>query len=363
MHGVLALAVAGACAWAAGLPLASAAAAGCACFVCMCLMAATDACLSKLGPESLAQDLARLDALVHTREKQDDSNMRVMCTYYTATMHADYQLLQACVGPGMHSRVSLQYPFSAWNASTVPSMVLAALRLDVTDASARVLEFGSGRGFCSLYLAALAPRVRFVGIDATPAHVAKAEAAKRQGRYANASFELGDGTDLGAYEHALSGIFAVEALCHVRAPDKRRQFLRGAARALRPGARLVIVDGFRSEYFAYLHAGAQRALVYAEHGFHIGPLATVREWATDAKDAGLRVVLNQDLTEQVLPFWRYGWRVARALMHLAPLWTCFVGSKQRFRHTVGNFVAVATTAQAMHAGAAKYTLLVLEHAA
>ena len=306
------------------------------------------------------QDLARLDALVDTQQQKNGSDMRVMCAYYTATMHVDYELLQACVGPGMHSRVSLQHPFGAWNASTVPSMVLAALRLDVTDVSARVLEFGSGRGFCSLYLAALAPRVRFVGVDATPAHVAKAEAATRQGRYANASFELGDGTDLGAYEHALRAFSRLRPCVTCARRTSAGSFLQGAARALRPGARLVIVDGFAPSTCVPA-ADAQRALEHAEHGFHIGPLATVREWATDAKDAGLRVVLNQDLTAQVLPFWRCGWRVARALMHLSPLWACFVRSKQRWRHTMGNFVAVTTTAQAMHAGAAKYAMLVLEH--
>jgi len=66
----------------------------------------------------------------------------------------DYRLLQALVGPGMHSRVTLPHPLGAWHASTVPALVLAALRLDVSDANARVLEFGSGRGFCSLYMAA-----------------------------------------------------------------------------------------------------------------------------------------------------------------------------------------------------------------
>lgn len=320
-------------------------------------MAVADACCSELGPQSLAQDLARLDMLVRKRAEKprDDAS-------HVRAHHAAARVRQACVAPSTRLGLTLQHPFDTWDPRTVPGMVLAALRVDVRDTTARVLECGSARGLRSLYMAALAPRVRFVGIDPVCAHVAEAEKSKRRGRHANVSFTLGPGLNCDAYGSGLAGIFAVEAQRHMHTPAMRREFLQGAARALRPDARLVVVDGFRSRYFAYYDTQARCALEHAENSLHNGPLGTEHEWAVDADAAGLRLVLCQDLTPAALPFWRLRWRMARGLLHLAPLLACLVGENTRVTRALRHVVAASTTAQAMNAGVVTYGMLVFEHA-
>jgi hypothetical protein len=83
-------------------------------------------------------------------------------------------------------------------------------------------------------------------------HVAEAERARRRGRHLNANFCLGDASDLHKHKGSLAGLFAVEAACHMPTRAARQQFLASAAAALCPGARLVVLDGFRSMYSAYM---------------------------------------------------------------------------------------------------------------
>jgi SAM-dependent methyltransferase len=317
---------------------------------------------AQLGATTLKQDLHALQALAqwHAQHVQHGKASDVQ-KYYTATTDRDYRLLRACVGAGMHSRMSLPGTGLSWAPGNVPALMCASMRVDTTDADAKVLEFGCGRGFCTLAMAALAPRVQFLGVDITEQHVLAARGAAARGEYANAQFVRGDGTCVLASTTGLAGIFAVESLCHLRRHKDRRRFLRTATHSLRPGGRLAVLDGFRADTFASCDADAQTALEIAERGMHIFPLATPREWIETAEAVGLKLVLEQDCTPRVLPFWRVGWRVARVLLPLARVLTAQLGGSGRGVYTVGNLLACATTAHALHARAATYRLLVFEH--
>ena len=316
---------------------------------------------AQLGTTTLKKDLHALQALAQWHAKHvQHRTTRDIETYYTATTDRDYRLLRACVGPGMHSRMSLPGTGLSWAAGNVPALVLAAMRIDIADANAKVLEFGCGRGFCTLAMAALAPRVQFLGVDATSAHIRTARSAAGGASYANSQFVHGDGTCVLRSTAGLDGVFAVEALCHLRGSKERRRFLWTVGQNLRPGARLVMLDGFRTDGFAACDENTQTALEIAERGMHIFPLSTPREWIDTAETVGLGLVLEQDCTQRVLPFWRVGWRVARTLLPLARLLTAVSGGSGRGVHSVGNLLAAATTAHAMQEGAATYRLLVFE---
>ena len=319
------------------------------------------ACTAPLDASSLKTDLEELRALAqwHVQHVQQEKDSDVQA-YYTATTDRDYRLLRACVGAGMHSRMSLPGTGLSWAAGNVPALMCASMHLDTTDADAKVLEFGCGRGFCTLAMAALAPRVQFMGVDITPQHVLAGRGAAAHGEYANAQFVCGDGTCVLASCTGLAGVFAVESLCHLRRHKDRRLFLRTAAYSLRSGGRLAVLDGFRADAFAACDADARTALEIAERGMHIFPLATPREWIETAEAAGLKLVLEQDYSQHVLPFWRTGWRVARVLLPLARMLTALSGRSGRGVYTVGNLLACATTAHALHARAATYRLLVFE---
>ena len=58
---------------------------------------------------------------------------------------------------------------------------------------------------------------------------------------------------------------------------------------------------------------------------HILPLATPHEWIESAEAVGLKLVLAQDYSQHLLPFWRTGWRAARVLLAHARVLTALSG--------------------------------------
>ena len=106
----------------------------------------------------------------------------------------------------------------------------------------RVLDVGCGPG---LLAKAFAPHVReYVGVDLTPAMVAKAADIARAAGIANARFEVGDALALpfeaASFDLALSRL----ALHHMSDP---RRAIQQMARALQPGGRLALFDMITSE--------------------------------------------------------------------------------------------------------------------
>jgi cyclopropane fatty-acyl-phospholipid synthase-like methyltransferase len=233
----------------------------------------------------------------------------------------------------------------------------------------RVLEIGSGRGYCSLFLAGAAPDAEVVGVDLVPRHVAVATEQARTAGLDNVEFLLEDATKLG--EDRGSGasalrpgsfdvVFGVEALCHMDTPEAAGRVSRAVASLLRPGGRFVIVDGFRSESFSACSEAQRTAMCLAESGFRIRAMPSQQLWIDACAAEGMAVARRQDLTHEALPFWELGWRVARAALLAPGLIRWFVNSSPARRETGANFLSVATTAHAMRArGSAEYGLLVL----
>ena len=108
----------------------------------------------------------------------------------------------------------------------------------------RVLDLGCGVGTAALYLAERRP-VEVVGVSISPAQVRLAERYAAQGgpRPGTVRFETADFTalpdDLAGFDLA----FAIEAFVHA---DPAAAFFREAARALRPGGALVVIDDVRT---------------------------------------------------------------------------------------------------------------------
>lgn len=279
-----------------------------------------------------------------------------------------------------------------------PTLILGEIR--VAHATS-VLEIGAGRGYCTLFLAACAPDVRFHGVDLLATHVAAARAAARTAGLTNATFEWGDALAM-AHCAAFDVIFGCEALCHLADAAQRDRFMALARRALRPGGRIVIVDGFRSVAYERASPAQQAALRCAERGFAIGALPTKAEWSlagaavgpgptiyTDRhrslappsvySDRGSRShtrgasVLGDGTTLGVggvaqcqgRPKTKYNWRHAPAprwLLWILPtrLLRWYAGSSPARRSTGGNIRAALTVAHALRGrGAAEYGLLVL----
>ena len=236
-----------------------------------------------------------------------------MSDYYSSTTDRDYMLLEKVVGPGLHSRLDAGHPvYTGSGHSRQVTFVYGEAR---AVSAKRVLEVGFGRGFNTLLLAGLMPGAQFVGVDLTPRHVEVAREAAAKGGYSNVHFLGGDASgDLEFLADGFDLVFGIEALCHLDSDTRVLAFLRSMGKQIRPGGRLVIVDGFRSKTFSTTSMDQRRAMRLAERGFRIAAMPSKRLWIEEGAANGFSLVFERDLTREALPFWELGWRAARVLM-------------------------------------------------
>ena len=121
--------------------------------------------------------------------------------------------------------------------------VLARLELR-SDGDDLIVDLGCGVGATVRYAAALFERKRVLGLTVVPWQVDTGnELNLRAGIFPRAALELQDYTRTGLKPASVDGAYAIESACHAQGPDKA-PFVSEAARILRPGAWLVVADGF-----------------------------------------------------------------------------------------------------------------------
>jgi cyclopropane fatty-acyl-phospholipid synthase-like methyltransferase len=171
----------------------------------------------------------------------------------------------------------------------------------------RVLDLGCGVGTAALYLARRRP-VEVVAVSISPAQIrladrfaARGERLQGQVRFAVADFTALPG-DLTGFDLA----FAIESFAHA---DPAAAFFDQAARALRPGGALVIVDDVR--------AGNEEdpALDDFKAGWQAPSVLSVAEAEALAADAGLALTASTDLS----PLQRLGRPRDRFIHAILPL--------------------------------------------
>jgi trans-aconitate methyltransferase len=111
-----------------------------------------------------------------------------------------------------------------------------------------VLDIGSGDGKVTALLAARVPRGEVLGIDSSPDMVERARQAYPPELHPNLRFQLGDAREIDFAER-FDAVFSNATLHWVR---DHRPVLRGAARALKPGGRLLFQMGGRGNARAIL---------------------------------------------------------------------------------------------------------------
>jgi SAM-dependent methyltransferase len=152
----------------------------------------------------------------------------------------------------------------------------------------RVLDLGCGVGTAALYLAQRRP-VEVVGVSISPTQVRLADrfAARGEPLQGRVRFAVADFTALPGDLTGFDLAFAIESFVHA---DPAAAFFDQAARALRPGGALVVVDDVR--------AGGRDdpALDDVKAGWHAPSLLSVAEAEALATDAGLALVASDDLS-------------------------------------------------------------------
>jgi SAM-dependent methyltransferase len=315
---------------------------------------------SPLSADTLCEDITSLQTTLGT--SYDDLLKKEYCCedvsrYYEETTGRDYWLLERFIGPGLHSLMNAPQPVGRSGGNTRQAALILG---EVCSGNAhRVMEVGCGRGYCSLFLAGVAPEVMFDGIDLVKKHVDIARHDALCGNYTNVSFSVGNMLALdmrkkGEYDV----IFGCEALCHLDTDETLESFVHSAAVLLKKGGRLIIIDGFRSDHFDECAKDYQIAMKLAESGFRIRTMPSKRLWKEHCRKWGLCVTKEVDLTHEVMPFWTLGWRVARVVLLFPYLVSSLL--QRKGRETLANLASVSMTAHAFKGGTAEYGLLVFE---
>ncbi len=232
-------------------------------------------------------------------------------------------------GPGVTSRSAA--------AHYAHALVLDELRPE----DRRVLDLGCGVGAAALYLAERRP-VEVLGISISPEQVRLAEryAARAPALLGSVAFREADFTALPEDVTGFDLAFSIEAFVHAASSAA---FFRGAARALRPGGALVVIDDVLTS------PAADSRLEEFRSGWHVSSLVTVAEAARIAGEAGLDLAGSVDLS----PLQRLG-RPRDKLIRLArPVLRALRGRS----HWAGSLAGGDALQQSHLAGLLEYRLL------
>ena len=198
--------------------------------------------------------------------------------------------------------------------------VLERLRLPA-DHRDLIMDLGCGVGATARYAARQFPNARVLGLTVVPWQVKYGtDLNRRAGVDSRATLKLADYTASGLPTASAAGAYAIESSCHAQGPDKAA-LIREAARLLKPGARLVVADGFiknpqipLGRTFTWLHEEICRSFVLPEMG-------RIDAFTAALRDHGFTDIATEEIS----------WRVAPSALH-APLAVLWFRAQKLWRH-------------------------------
>jgi SAM-dependent methyltransferase len=185
---------------------------------------------------------------------------------------------------GFWSTIASQYEAHPGNVPARDSAEYGAwvnaLRELLPPAPSDVLDIGTGTGFAALIAASLGHRVAGIDLSATMLDQARAEAARRG---LDVEFSLVDAVEPLRTPGSLDAIVCRHLIWTLREPERA---LRGWLRLLRPGGRVVAIDGFwfarasdEPELFSRYYTRETRAALPAMRLDSVAPIARLFEAA------------------------------------------------------------------------------------
>lgn len=163
-----------------------------------------------------------------------------------------------------------------------------------------ILDAGCGLGTTSRYMALRRPDACFYGVTVTPWQIEMGEKLNKEaGLTDQISLLRADYQNLPVAQEAFDAVFAVESACYAERNDKAR-FLNEMARVLRPGGKLVVVDGFRKN-----SRPLPRPLefIYQKNMecWALKELADITQFKRALKAAGFKNIKVEDVSWHVAP--------------------------------------------------------------
>lgn len=198
------------------------------------------------------------------------------------------------------SRTGVHYGF--WEAGTrtraaaIREMDRAVARALDCRPGGRVLDAGCGVGGTSRWLAE-EHGLDVVGITLSTDQLDRARHAAAASPAADRlRFERADFLATGFAGESFDGVFGLESVCYA---EPTLAFASEAWRLLRPGGRLVVLDGFRTD--TPMTPRDRRDLRRFVHGWALAGMASVDEVGTALRDAGFEAIRYADKRDAVMP--------------------------------------------------------------
>ena len=159
-----------------------------------------------------------------------------------------------------------------------------------------VLDAGCGIGGSAIYLAKHFD-CKATGISIVPYQIERAnEKAKEHGVSDKLSFRVADYCAMPFEDNFFSVVWAIESVCY--ALDKEA-FLKEAFRVLKPGGRLIVADGYRTN--KTLNAKEESIMTKWEDGYAVHRLATDIDFEKRILNVGFKNSKIEDTTALVMP--------------------------------------------------------------
>lgn len=172
--------------------------------------------------------------------------------------------------------------------------IVASDALALNPASpAKVVDLGCGTGATARSIARRYPRVEVTGVTIVHEQIQLgARLNRRAGLARRIGFILSDFADTWLGDASQDAAIAIESFCYAPGPGKFTA-LREAARVLKPGAPLVVVDGF----LAHEAPGGLLGWIYRRwcDGWSIPDLATLVEFRHALEAAGFEAIEVRDI--------------------------------------------------------------------
>lgn len=298
---------------------------------------------------NLQRDILRLQSICPKLINNTSFDSSHVIKYYSSTSFRDYKLFELGTGcSAMHTE--LHTPFNL-GFYTQCMYVIAHMK---STSNTLTLEVGCGKGANSIFLSSLFPDSNFIACDLLDSHI---EYAKTKNKNKNIEFVHSNVLEMHLPISSVDIVFGIESFCHLDSIPQMHAFLKKTHSFLKPRGKIIIVDAFRTNNFNQQSKNVQCAMTLAESAFKINIMNSKQTWINTAKSYNFSLLSTINLTDNALPFWIMGQKVARLL-----LYTPFFGYMlMKWAPESGsNFIAVLMIAYTLYFQAAEYGVLVFE---
>ncbi|MFX1452982.1 MAG: SAM-dependent methyltransferase [Promethearchaeota archaeon] len=159
----------------------------------------------------------------------------------------------------------------------------------------QILDAGCGMGTVCLHLAKIFPNVTFTGLSLAQNEILLARKFSKRLGLENVKFLKKDYLDTELPNNYFDGIFALESLSYAK---NKMEFVNEAYRLLKPGGKLMVVDGFRK----YINPDS---FIYKIYNYHYrknrghSDITIKEKFMNQLKSKGFQNIISRDISRNI----------------------------------------------------------------